>query len=81
LYGGVAAALANSVAPVLDLGCGVGLLAHCLRAHGIAMPYHGVDNDAGKIAQARDAASRAQLSETTFETIDLSRQDALQSMR
>jgi SAM-dependent methyltransferase len=81
LYGGVAAALADSAASVLDLGCGVGLLAHCLRARGIAIPYRGVDNDAGKIAQARDAARRAQLPDTVFETIDLSRQDALQSMR
>ena len=81
LYGGVAAALAGSAAPVLDLGCGVGLLAHCLRARGIAMPYRGVDNDVGKIAQARDAAGRALLQDTAFECVDLSRQDALQSLR
>ena len=81
LYGGVVAALAGSTAPVLDLGCGVGLLAHCLLARGIATPYRGVDNDAGKIAQARDAAGRAQLRDTAFECVDLLRQDALQPLR
>ena len=81
LYGGVVAALAGSEAPLLDLGCGVGLLAHCLRARGIALPYRGVDNDAGKIAQACTAAERANLADIAFECADLSRHDALRPLR
>ena len=81
LYGGVVAALAGSEAPLLDLGCGVGLLAHCLRARGIALPYRGVDNDAGKIAQACTAAECANLADSAFECVDLSRHDALRPLR
>jgi SAM-dependent methyltransferase len=73
LYGGVAAALLGSTAPLLDLGCGIGLLAHCLRARGLALPYRGLDNDADKIAHACAAAARAQLVDSGFECIDLSR--------
>jgi 2-polyprenyl-3-methyl-5-hydroxy-6-metoxy-1,4-benzoquinol methylase len=69
LYPGVCAALHGTTAPVLDLGCGLGLLAHALRAQGIALPYRGVDNDADKIARARRAA--AQLSDVGFDTVDL----------
>lgn len=72
LYGGVAAALLGSTAPLLDLGCGIGLLAHCLRACGLVLPYRGLDNDADKIAHASRAAARAQLADTAFECIDLS---------
>ena len=71
LYPGVVAALRGSDAPLLDLGCGAGLLAHALRDGGLAMPYRGVDNDAGKIEVARYAAGRAQLQGTQFEVIDL----------
>ena len=39
--------------PVLDLGCGIGLLLHCLRAGGRQLPYVGVDTDALKIEAAR----------------------------
>lgn len=73
LYPGVAEALRGCDAPLLDLGCGIGLLAHALRAAGLAMPYHGVDNDAPKIARAGRAAARAQLREVTFDCVDLSR--------
>lgn len=71
LYPGVAAALRGADAPLLDLGCGPGLLAHALRAVGLALPYRGVDNDAGKIAVARQAAERAGLRDVRFEEIDL----------
>ncbi|MEG3184569.1 class I SAM-dependent methyltransferase [Novilysobacter erysipheiresistens] len=69
LYPGVCDALRGSSAPLLDLGCGLGLLAHALRADGIDLPYRGVDNDCGKIARARGAAQ--QLSEVAFEHVDL----------
>ena len=71
LYPGVLAALRGSREPLLDLGCGIGLLAHALRAEGVALAYRGVDNDAGKIAQARRAAERAGLDGTAFEVVDL----------
>ncbi len=71
LYPGVAAALRGSVAPLLDLGCGIGLLAHALRDEGVALSYRGVDNDAAKIAEARRAARGANLPDATFLAIDL----------
>lgn len=71
LYPGVLQALRGSIAPVLDLGCGLGLLAHALRQDGQAMDYRGVDIDAGKIARAQDGAARAQLGAVGFELVDL----------
>lgn len=74
LYPGVADALRDTTAPLLDLGCGLGLLAHTLHADGIRLPYRGVDNDAGKIARARVVATRRGLREVCFETMDLARE-------
>jgi 2-polyprenyl-3-methyl-5-hydroxy-6-metoxy-1,4-benzoquinol methylase len=71
LYPGVIDALRGSQAPLLDLGCGIGLLAHALRAAGIAVPYRGVDNDAAKIAQAQRAAGVAGLQGVGFDLVDL----------
>jgi SAM-dependent methyltransferase len=74
LYPGVIAALRGCDAPLLDLGCGIGLLAHALRADGQAMRYAGVDFDAEKIAIANTAAARAQLADVAFSTCDLMRE-------
>lgn len=71
LYPGVLEALRDTHAPLLDLGCGLGLLAHALRHAGLALPYRGVDNDAHKIARARDAARAAALPQVTFDVQDL----------
>lgn len=71
LYSGVLAALRGSSEPLLDLGCGLGLLAHALRADGQALAYRGVDNDAGKIDRARRAADKGGLAEARFDVIDL----------
>lgn len=71
LYPGVIDALRGSQAPLLDLGCGIGLLAHALRDAGIGLPYRGVDNDAPKIAQARRAARNAGLHDVDFDVVDL----------
>lgn len=73
LYPGVADALRGTAAPLLDLGCGLGLLAHTLREDGIALPYRGVDIDAAKIAHAQRIAARAGLADVQFEAMDLSR--------
>lgn len=72
LYPGVVEALRGCDAPLLDLGCGIGLLAHALRAAGLEMPYSGMDNDAAKIARAGAAAARAGLEDVRFDCIDLS---------
>lgn len=71
LYPGVAEALRGSTAPLLDLGCGIGLLAHALHAEGVVLPYRGVDNDAGKIALAQAAARREALDDVEFAVVDL----------
>ena len=72
LYPGVLAALRGQHAPLMDLGCGLGLLAHALRGDGQQMPYVGVDVDAPKIARAQRIAGRAGLAETRFDVVDLS---------
>ena len=71
LYSGVGRALAATREPLLDLGCGIGLLAHALRAQGFAGSYRGVDIDARKIDSARAAADRAGLTAVHFDTLDL----------
>lgn len=71
LYPGVLEALRGSAAPLLDMGCGLGLLAHALRHDGQHMPYRGVDNDAAKIQRADKVAKRASLTAGTFEVMDL----------
>ncbi|MFL6576651.1 MAG: class I SAM-dependent methyltransferase [Povalibacter sp.] len=58
-------------APLLDVGCGIGLLIHALRSAGATMPYRGVDIDAQKIGLARSAAKSAALGAVEFETCDL----------
>ncbi len=54
-YDAVSEVLRDSVAPVLDIGCGVGILAMVLREHGFAAPITGIDHDQRKV----DIASRA----------------------
>lgn len=71
LYPGVLQALRGSSAPVLDLGCGLGLLAHALRLDGQGMAYRGVDNDAAKIARAQKVAARTGLADARFDLVDL----------
>jgi 2-polyprenyl-3-methyl-5-hydroxy-6-metoxy-1,4-benzoquinol methylase len=71
LYPGVLQALRGSDAAVLDLGCGLGLLAHALRLDGQSMEYRGVDNDAAKIARAQKVADKNGLVGTAFEVVDL----------
>lgn len=58
VYAAVAARLPNL--PLLDLGCGVGLLALSLRQRGFLAPVTGIDHDARKIDAARKAAPFAE---------------------
>lgn len=71
LYPGVLDALRGSSTPLLDIGCGLGLLVHTLRRDGQSLPYRGVDIDATKIARAQRAAQRAELARADFAIADL----------
>lgn len=73
LYPGVLQALRGSAAPLLDLGCGLGLLAHALRLDGQTLAYRGVDNDVAKIERARNVAGKSGLADTRFEVVDLAK--------
>lgn len=55
LYSAVYQQLRESGLPLLDLGCGLGLLAFYLREMGLSMPIHGLDYDSNKIELANQA--------------------------
>lgn len=55
--------------PLLDLGCGAGLLAFYLKEHGYAGPMHGVDIDGPKIEVAKAIAGAWQC-DATFDCMD-----------
>ena len=74
LYEAVPGTFDGDSESLLDLGCGIGLLLHCLRAGGRKVPYIGVDTDAVKIAAARTAASRGGHADADFQVCDLSAQ-------
>jgi SAM-dependent methyltransferase len=57
LYPAAAAAFGASLHPIVDVGCGVGLLAFYLRECGLAQPITGIDTDAAKIAAASAIAA------------------------
>ena len=58
-YPAVAAVLRDSQFPLLDLGCGMGLLASYLRAHGHRAPIFGLDTDERKIRVAQQVLAGA----------------------
>ncbi len=58
LYHALADAIRDSDLPLLDLGCGLGLVALFLRYEGIGVTIHGLDYDPRKIEMAKLAASR-----------------------
>jgi 2-polyprenyl-3-methyl-5-hydroxy-6-metoxy-1,4-benzoquinol methylase len=66
LYAAVFRELEGSDLPLLDLGCGIGLLAFYLRANGLAIPVHGLDYDSRKIESARNAATPREWSGLEF---------------
>ncbi len=57
LYEGVYEALARRSGPILDLGCGLGLLAFYLKEKGLPNTVYGVDYDEGKIRAASKIAA------------------------
>lgn len=56
LYEAVWGELQGSELGLLDVGCGMGLFGFYLRARGFENPFHGVDYDAKKVAQAQRIA-------------------------
>jgi SAM-dependent methyltransferase len=56
VYEAVYELLRHSSLPVLDIGCGVGLLAFYLRERGFEPPVFGIDSDGDKITAARSVA-------------------------
>lgn len=72
LYDAVPAALVDGREPILDLGCGIGLLLHCLRASGSRASYIGLDTDSEKIEAARAASVRGGHANAEFDVCDLS---------
>jgi len=69
LYSTVAEMLVAADTPVLDIGCGIGLLGLHLRARGFCRRYLGIDCDATKIESARQSAGE-QGATLTYETRD-----------
>jgi SAM-dependent methyltransferase len=65
VYAAVFERIGDSTDPLLDVGCGVGVLAAYLRARGFAAPIRGIDHDERKVA----VASRV-VHEATFEVAD-----------
>lgn len=58
VYAATAAVLAGSTLPVLDIGCGMGLLGQYLHMQGHAAPYLGLDHDPRKVLAGQRAARR-----------------------
>ncbi len=61
VYAASSSVLAGSTLPLLDIGCGIGLLGQYLHTQGHRAPYLGLDRDARKIAAGQRAARRAGL--------------------
>ncbi len=61
VYAATAALVAGTALPLLDIGCGIGLLGLYLHALGHAQPYLGLDHDPRKIAAGQQAVQRAGL--------------------
>lgn len=57
VYNAVFEQLCGTTEPVVDVGCGVGILALYLRERGFNAPIAGLDHDAGKIEVAKRAAA------------------------
>ncbi len=66
LYRALEIELRGSESPLLDLGCGLGLLAFFLRAKGIKVPIHGLDYDQRKVEMATHAAETSGTRDVTF---------------
>lgn len=70
LYGAVYEELRTSELPLLDLGCGLGLLAFYLRERGLNFPIRGLDYDSRKIVSADKVAAALVHRDLAFSTHD-----------
>jgi 2-polyprenyl-3-methyl-5-hydroxy-6-metoxy-1,4-benzoquinol methylase len=70
MYGAVFECLRESRLPILDLGCGIGILLYYLRHRGLQLPMIGVDWDAGRIAVAQ------QIAQAGYQNLNFIHQDA-----
>lgn len=70
LYNAVFEELQSAEMPLLDLGCGMGLLAFYLREKGLDFPIHGLDYDPRKIEAARQVALSLAHRQVSFDTHD-----------
>jgi len=59
VYGAVMREVMSSTQPILDIGCGIGLLAHYLHLCGHTVPVTGFDYDPRKIDSAQKMATKA----------------------
>lgn len=66
LYGAINGALGETQLPLLDLGCGLGVLAYYLREKGHTFPIHGFDYDSGKIRSANNAIPTSGFGDLSF---------------
>lgn len=66
VYAAVFERIGEGSEPLLDIGCGIGILALYLRARGFRAPIRGVDHDDRKIAIARSVMPDG----TTFSVAD-----------
>lgn len=70
VYEAVVDEIGQSPLPVLDIGCGIGLLAHYLRACGHEAPITGFDYDSRKIESACAMVKKSGQSGLTFSSGD-----------
>ena len=70
LYDTVFQQIGHSTLPLLDIGCGLGLLAFYLRSRGFAPPVLSLDYDARKTAEAERVAT-----EHAFDSLDFRHAD------
>ena len=66
--------LRNSSQPLIDLGCGVGLLAFYLRERGYPNSIRGIDCDGRKITRAKAAANKG------YQNLQFTEQNAVSSL-
>jgi trans-aconitate methyltransferase len=66
LYPAVLEVLKDTPPPLLDLGCGMGVLSFYLRAHGFRNSIHGIDYDLRKIEAAWHVLKKTNAADLTF---------------
>ncbi len=71
LYTALVENLRGSDLPLLDLGCGLGLLALFLRAEGFTIPIHGLDYDSRKIETATQVIAQSGTRGVSFDHCDV----------